>query len=306
MENIAIDTSKTYLLSNTFSGTGRVLAAPNTSAAGSAPVMVNTTNATDSNAWFLTRVGGNQPGVFFRVHAASLGSGQSLDVVNNGGAVTATQLMMATSGDSSGQAWRFDRWSDKESDGFRLSNKLTGPDVHLDVTGDNMIARLVGGAFLGQHWFLDAAGGASGASNSHTTSLSPLSTGVIAGLTVAIVLGLGLLISGGLFWFIRWRNRKNRSPSAENKNVELGLERKGSFQSSEASQRGNKLMLVQTTTTVSHQEGELIPNSAFQPQNHGITKSSVQTLARKKSTRIIRLVLLLVQRGGGTLLMTPA
>src|SRR3569833_1862936 len=108
MENIAIDTSKTHLLSNTFSGTGRVLAAPNTSAAGSAPVMVNATNATDSSAWFLTRVGGNQPDIIIRVHAASLGSGQSLDVVNNGGAVTSTQLMMATTNENTKQAWRFD------------------------------------------------------------------------------------------------------------------------------------------------------------------------------------------------------
>ncbi len=52
-----------------------------------------------------------------------------------------------------------DRWSDKESDGYRLSNKLTGPDLHLDLFADTLDAHLFGGDFLGQHWTLASASG---------------------------------------------------------------------------------------------------------------------------------------------------
>ena len=80
-----IDTSKTYTFTNAFTGPGLVLAASNDSK----PIlsMVNLTTAGTGGQWFLTRVNGNQPGLFYRIHPASMGLGQSLDVINQGGAV---------------------------------------------------------------------------------------------------------------------------------------------------------------------------------------------------------------------------
>ncbi len=68
-------------------------------------LMANATDARTDGEWFLTRVNEDQPGIFYRVHVASLGVGQSLDVVNEEAPSTA-RLKMAQSGDDSGQAWR--------------------------------------------------------------------------------------------------------------------------------------------------------------------------------------------------------
>ena len=216
--NGIIDTSKTYLFTSRFTGPNLVLAVTNRADNGSATTisMANATNTQSEGEWFLTRVNGNQPGIFYRVHAASLGVGQSLDVVNEGGAVNSTALKMAPSGDNSGQAWRFDRWSDKETDGYRLSNKLTGPDLHLDLTAATLDARLFGGDFSGQHWTLASASGATPpehdvAQPGGSGSQRLLSNEGVVGLTVVAVLGLSLLVLGSLYLLIRSRLRRRNT-----------------------------------------------------------------------------------------------
>ncbi len=236
----AIDTSKTYILTNRFNGPGLVLAVSNQPGNGSSPLptlaMVNATDGDPNGQWFLTRVNGDQPGIFYRVHAAALGISQAVDVVNDGGAVTSSRLEMAPANSNSGQAWRFDQWSDDKSDGFRLSNKFTGPDMHLDVTADSaMDAILSGGDFNGQHWTLASAAGASPLQDSGDMEGSGqmLSTGGIIGFSVVAALGLGLLIFGGLYWSWRTRTRRRNARSAAELDPEA-MDRKSSVQSFES------------------------------------------------------------------------
>jgi hypothetical protein len=202
-----IDTSKTYVFTSRISGPNFVLVADENSS-NSSSWSVSLANVTDSDPggqWFLTRVNGNQPGIFYRIHAASLGVAQSVDVVNEGGAVTSTRLKMAPSGDSSGQAWRFNRWSNDEKDGFRLSNKLTGPDMHLDVSLDTLETRLVGGDFAGQHWTM-----ASTQSTSDDESPKLLLTSQIIGISVAAIIALALFTFGLVYWLLKVRRRRRR------------------------------------------------------------------------------------------------
>jgi len=211
-----IDTSNTYIFTSRQTG-GLVLAVSDQARNGSPGpglTMLNTTASDASGQWFLTRVGGNQPGIFYRVHVAALGVGQSLDVVNEGGAVNSTRLTMSPSDNNSGQAWRFDRWSDKDSDGYRLSNKFTGPDMHLDVETGTLQARLFGGDFSGQHWTLNSAGGSpepdGGDGSDGSGGGHLLSTEGIIGLSVVAALGLGLGFFGLLFWLWKSRSRRRR------------------------------------------------------------------------------------------------
>lgn len=231
-----IDTTKAYLFTNDFTGPEFVLAVSNGTGNSSTPTlsMANATGTDPSRQWFLTRVRGNQPGIFFRIHAASMGLSQSIDVVNQGGAVTSTRLKIAESGDSSGQAWRFNRWSDKESDGYRLSNKLSGPDVHLDVTPDTLDARLFGGDFPGQHWTLVPVGGPPAEQDSSDgLDLGDgrlLSSAGVVGLTVVAVLGFGVLVLWAILWWMQSRSRSKKKRALLKLDGEA-LRGKESFQS---------------------------------------------------------------------------
>jgi hypothetical protein len=237
-----IDTTKAYLFTNAFTGSDLALAVSNKegNGANTTLTMANATEAGSSSQWFLTRVRGNQPGIFFRIHAASMGLGQSIDVVNEGGAVTSTRLKMAESGDSSGQAWRFNRWSERESDGYRLSNKLSGPDVHLDVATDTLDARLFGGDFPGQHWMLLPVGGLTAAEQDTSSQPSDSDDGMflspagVVSLTVMASLGLAVLVFWALLWWMRTRSRsiKNGDRVELNTETSKGLESTQYFQSS--------------------------------------------------------------------------
>jgi len=203
-----IDTSKTYVFTSRLTGEDLVFAVDRATVSSDSNTttvkMANRIRASADGQWFLTKVNGKQPGIFYRVHPASLGVGQSLDVINEGGAVNSTRLKMSPSGDSSGQAWAFDRWSDNEADGYRLSNKLSGPDVHLDVTGGSFEPHLSGGDFPGQHWTL----GMPGQPSPPQGGQSMLSTGAIVGLAMVAALGLGLLAFGMVRWLC-WRRSRN-------------------------------------------------------------------------------------------------
>jgi len=236
-----IDTSKTYVFSTTSTALDLVLSVNRTpmDAAASAPLpptnsttptvrMVNTARAGTDGQWFLTKVNSKLPGNFYRMHPASLGVGQSLDVVNEGGAVNSTRLEMAPSGDSAGQAWAFDRWSDDLTDGYRLSNTLTGPDIHLDITGAPPDPHLFGGDFAGQHWILREPGQSAAAPQGGQTILS---TGAIVGLAMVAALGIGLLVLGLLRRLWWGRRKKNRRPAGMVFPASDALHRKLSVQS---------------------------------------------------------------------------
>ncbi len=51
-----------------------------------------------------------------------------------------------------GQILHCHKRSDNDNNGFRISNKLTSPDMHLDVDQSSADARLSDGDFPEQHW----------------------------------------------------------------------------------------------------------------------------------------------------------
>jgi len=283
-----VDTSKTYVFTSGLTGEDLVFAVDRLPAdrsdASNATVtlkMANRTRVSTDGQWFLTKVNGNQPGIFYRVHPASLGVGQSLDVVNEGGAVNSSRLMMAPSGDSSGQAWAFDRWSDNEADGYRLSNKLTGPDVHLDVTGGDFEPHLFGGDFPGQHWTLGVP-----AAPQPPGPTTILSTGAIVGLAMVAALGLGLLVFGMVRWLCwprgRPRTGKTLEGELEGRPVEVA-EKTASIQSFRSTQ-SRTLHPLETTVgmhsrhddIVSPEEGSLYPRGT----SFFVTRSNTGTTGR--------------------------
>ncbi|KAH8892523.1 hypothetical protein GQ53DRAFT_861867 [Thozetella sp. PMI_491] len=234
-----IDTTKTYILMTRFTGPSMVLAVSDSGDKdGPSLTMMKASDARDKGQWFLTRVNGDQPGIFYRMHVASMGLPQSMDVINEGGAVNSSRLTMAASGSNSGQAWRFDRWSDKDSDGYRLSNKMSGLDVHLDILAGSKDPYLSGGDSLGQHWVMTSAATRrlqtddSQDIRSSASGSQPLLSrdGAIA-LGVVGGLGLSLLLLSGVYWLGRYRSRRKRTRAAPAELSGEGAEKKVSFES---------------------------------------------------------------------------
>jgi len=270
-----IDTSKTYVFSTTSTTLDLVLSVNRNpmDAAASAPLpptnsttpvvrMISTSRAGNDGQWFLTKVNSNQPGNFYRLHPASLGVGQSLDVVNEGGAVNSTKVKMAASGDAPGQAWAFDRWSGDDADGYRLSNRLTGPDVHLDITGAPPDPHLFGGDFPGQHWLLREPGQPASAP---APGQPILSTAAIVGLAMVAALGLGLLIFGLVRWLWWSRRKTNRRPVGMIWATPdpFQVARKSSFQSFRSGQ-GHDLHPLETAVVArAYASDEVSPESTY-------------------------------------------
>jgi hypothetical protein len=282
-----IDTGKTYMFVSALTGADTVLAAmPDPGQNSSTLTMVGATKAGSAGQWFLTRVNGNQPGLFYRVHPVSLGVAQSLDVVNQGGAVTSTQLKMAASGDSSGQAWRFQKWSGDDKDGFRLSNKLTGPDMHLDVETDTLDAHLFGGDFAGQHWTLASTTG--GSATAASDSNAPfLSTGAIVGLAVFAGMGLLSLLLGLGYWMMRRRRRRDgrrRTRVVNRKPVELSAEevlrRKESFDSLESQPERRSPRLQTNFDPPVYDSENVSPATPEGPSSVDVSRSDTKVSAR--------------------------
>ncbi|EHK26933.1 carbohydrate-binding module family 13 protein [Trichoderma virens Gv29-8] len=146
----SIDTSRLYVLKNSYTASNKVLAL---SSGGASLSMVDTQNVSANALWFLTPTNRSN---YYRLHTIANGVKQSLDVINDG--VQNINLHMADTGNYSGQYWRFDNWSPGgQAYPYRLSNTFTGPDKHLDVYSDTLVAHLAGGNLSGQHWELSPA-----------------------------------------------------------------------------------------------------------------------------------------------------
>ncbi|RFU76337.1 carbohydrate-binding module family 13 [Trichoderma arundinaceum] len=142
-----INTSKIYVLKNSFTAAAKILAL---SANGNSLSMVDTGSAGPGGYWFLTPTHTTN---YYRLHTIVNGVKQSLDVINDSG-VQSTKLHLTNTGSYSGQFWRFDDWRTNPAYPYRLSNNFTGPNAHLDVYSDTLVAHLAGGDYTGQHWTL--------------------------------------------------------------------------------------------------------------------------------------------------------
>ncbi|KAM0259204.1 hypothetical protein ACHAQJ_003409 [Trichoderma viride] len=142
-----INTSKIYVLKNSFTAAAKILAL---STSDSSLSMVDANNVTSNSLWFLTPTNTAQS---YRLHTIANGVKQSLDVVNANG-VKSTGLHLTDTGNYSGQFWRFDNWPTGPNYPYRLSNSFTGPNQHLDVYSDTFVAHLASGDHTGQHWAL--------------------------------------------------------------------------------------------------------------------------------------------------------
>ncbi|KAF3903597.1 hypothetical protein AA313_de0203779 [Arthrobotrys entomopaga] len=175
-----IDTSKTYILTNSFNGPLKPLAV----LAGSTSLSITdiiTSGSTSTQEWFVTEAQ-NTP--FYRLHVVSLGTTQSLDVLNDNGYNSTTVYMTATGG-YSGQYWRFDLWNPSDSSaGYRISNNFTGLGLHLDVGSVTLEAFLSDGDHTGQHWTLGTPGSTTPATS---TSLGPSATVIPTTVTATSV-----------------------------------------------------------------------------------------------------------------------
>lgn len=88
-------------------------------------------------------------GRYYRLTTMWQGDGKSLDVVNDG---INNQLVLAETGNYSGQYWRFTRLSDGY---YRLTTQWQGMGRSLDVVNDGVNDKLVlaeTGNYSGQHW----------------------------------------------------------------------------------------------------------------------------------------------------------
>ncbi|KAI0116319.1 hypothetical protein GGR51DRAFT_500999 [Nemania sp. FL0031] len=146
-----LDTSRIYTLTNAYTESGKILALGEPSSTLRMTEVISGSASSTSAQWFLTPTSLSP---FYRLHTTSLGSGMSLDVLNDNG-TSSVGLHMAATGDYSGQYWRFDSWS--TGGGYRLSNNFTGPGMHLDVYSDTLEAHLAGDDHTGQHWTLNPA-----------------------------------------------------------------------------------------------------------------------------------------------------
>lgn len=144
-----IDTSRIYTLRNSFTAAAKILAV---STGGNSLSMVDANSLGPNSLWFLTPT---YTGNSYRLHTIANGVQQSLDVINDNG-VQSINLHLTGTGDYSGQFWRFDNWPANQGTAYpyRLSNNFTGPNLHLDVYSDTLVAHLASGDFTGQHWAL--------------------------------------------------------------------------------------------------------------------------------------------------------
>ncbi|EPS38023.1 hypothetical protein H072_8251 [Dactylellina haptotyla CBS 200.50] len=218
-----IDTSKTYVLTNSFTGPLKALSISSGSTSLSMADVV--TGGTDTQEWLATSAGISG---YYRLHIASLGTSQSLDVINDNG-VDSINVYMTATGQYTGQYWRFDTWS--SGGGYRLSNNFTGLDLHLDVYSDTLQAFLATGDHTGQHWTLGTPAATlapsttsipsvstSGAAPTTTTPISSatvessssgsnksLSPGAIAGIAVGGIAIIAIVIGAAIFFGLRKR-----------------------------------------------------------------------------------------------------
>ncbi|KAF3936768.1 Obscurin [Dactylella cylindrospora] len=143
MAQVNINTSKTYVLTNDWSGPERALGSPSTTEV----TMVDSDEIDNTNQWKFAET--SRPG-YYRLHTVEGGTSKALDVINDNG-TDSKHVHMARTGNYSGQFWRLDSWGDGT---LRLSNTFTGTGKHLDVYADTYGPHLAPGNCIGQHWTL--------------------------------------------------------------------------------------------------------------------------------------------------------
>ncbi|KAF3914784.1 hypothetical protein ABW20_dc0101359 [Dactylellina cionopaga] len=230
-----IDTSKTYVLTNLFTGSSKPLSL----SFDQTHISIPDTVAADihTQEWFVTTTD-RLP--YYRLHIVSLGDALSLDVINDND-INSINVYMTSTGQYSGQYWRFDNWtSSSVGGGYRLSNSFTGLNMHLDVNSGSLQAFLGTGDTSGQHWMLDTPAASTSTSTSltstATSSTAPttatsgsatntsapssngsgsnsLSPGVIAGIAVGGVAGIALIAVIIMFLLRRKKKQTGAEPS---------------------------------------------------------------------------------------------
>jgi hypothetical protein len=85
----------------------------------------------------------------YALYTRFLGEQKRLDVYGD----NKTKPHLADAGNYSGQIWTIAPWGDST---WRLTNKYSGPDLHLDVYSDTMEPFMGDGDHSGQHWQLTA------------------------------------------------------------------------------------------------------------------------------------------------------
>ncbi len=231
-----IDTTKTYVLTNAYTGPDQYLGVSS-----SGPEMDS--DEGDSTTQWIFTAASTSP--FYYLHTISEGTKQSLDVINDNG-TSSIYLQMSSTGQRTGQFWRFDLWGDGTR---RLSNNFTGVDMHLDVFSDTLLPHLASGDYSGQHWSLaevipaassssvtpttvasTSTAGGGGASTS-TNSASPqsgnassdngqtLSAGAIAGIAIGgfVILAVAAFV---LFMILR---KKKKTPGPDPVQAEVRM-----------------------------------------------------------------------------------
>lgn len=109
--------------------------------------LVDSANTADQK-WMIVPLDGGS----FRIVNSDVGSGQSLDVVNDG---VFDKLTLAPTGDFSGQFWLI---TPLDNGYCRLTTEFLGPDLSLDIIDDELdrnISMAASGVFSGQHWIVE-------------------------------------------------------------------------------------------------------------------------------------------------------
>ncbi|MEE9321196.1 MAG: RICIN domain-containing protein [Granulosicoccus sp.] len=109
--------------------------------------LVNTATTNDQK-WLIEPLEGG----YFRIANIQVGSGQSLDIVNDG---VFDNVVLAPTGDFSGQRWLI---TPLDNGYCRLTTDFLGPDYSLDIKNDELdriVTMAVSGMFNGQNWRIE-------------------------------------------------------------------------------------------------------------------------------------------------------
>ena len=158
-----IDTSLKYRLTNSYSGSGKALAAKGDS------IAMEDAGTSTSQYWYFEET---KTAKKYRLHTVAGGDGKSLDVLNDQG-VNSTALRMFDTGESAGQYWILSKWS---NGGYALTNDFTGQTKRLDVYADTLRPHLEKAPSTGQRWTIENVDGGSSRSSAPASTSSKTGT----------------------------------------------------------------------------------------------------------------------------------
>ncbi|KAI1325179.1 hypothetical protein F5Y16DRAFT_276097 [Xylariaceae sp. FL0255] len=147
------DTAVVYTLTNGYTGSSDVFAVDSSGTDLQMTATGSGFSPSQYAEWFLTPV---DVSPFYRLQTIALGEDYSLDVLNDNG-TSSINLQIASTGQYTGQFWRFDAWSGTDGGGYRISNNFTGLNMYIDVYSGTLQPHLDTGDYSGQHWTLNAA-----------------------------------------------------------------------------------------------------------------------------------------------------